>query len=106
MELKEMIKVMQHYDNGGDIEYSEDNFKTILGESNKEDSDGDLCWDWYNFKYRIKEQKQKVTIEKWLLQDKKTKEYYTLESDNIELSLKDLVPNEKIKLLDTYEVEL
>lgn len=99
MELSEMIKVMQHYENGGEVECVE------RGCYNWEIANSP-CWNWYNYNYRIKEQKQKVTIEKWLLQDKKTKEYYTLESDNIELSLKDLVPNEKIKLLDTYEVEL
>ena len=59
MELKEMIKVMQHYEDGGDIEYSNDNFETVLGESNKEDDDAFLCWDWDEFDYRIKEQKQK-----------------------------------------------
>ena len=51
---KEIIKVMQHYENGGVIEFSDDNFKTTLGESNKED-DGVICWDWDTFDYRIKE---------------------------------------------------
>ena len=35
MELKEMIKVMQHYDNGGVVEYSTNNFNTIFGTTNK-----------------------------------------------------------------------
>ena len=43
MELKEMIKVMQHYENGGEVELSNDNFETVLGEYNNED-DGGLCW--------------------------------------------------------------
>ena len=37
MELKEMIKVMQHYDNGGEVEFSEDYFKVVLGEANKKE---------------------------------------------------------------------
>ena len=101
MELKEMIKVMQHYENGGDIEYSEDNFKTILGESNKEDSDGDLCWDWDTFKYRIKEQKQKVTIEKWLCRSN-FGSFVILECSNINM----VEGFAKVKLIETYEVEL
>ena len=35
MELKEMIKVMTHYLNGGDVEFSDDKFKTVFGEANK-----------------------------------------------------------------------
>ena len=104
MKLKEMIKVMQHYDNGGEIEYSDDNFETVLGESretNKE-YDGELCWNWEDFKYRIKEQKQKVTIEKWLMQSTIDKEYRIIET-----SLVDKVVNfKKVKLIETYEMEL
>ena len=82
MELCEMIKVMQHYDNGGVVEFSEDYFKTVLGEANKED-DGSLCWDWDTFDYRIKEEKQKVTIEKWLCSDKQGG-LVVIETTNIE----------------------
>ena len=106
MELKEMIKVMQHFENGGDVEFSNDNFETVLGESNKED-DGDLCWNWDEFDYRIKEQKQKVIIEKWLCEYvgceelKGSKRFFIIEK---------VVPFEvagkKVKLLETYEVEL
>ena len=100
MELKEMIKVMQHYDNGGEVEFSEDDFKVVLGEANEKD-DGDLCWDWDTFKYRIKEPKQKVTIEKWLLKDDEDN-YYVVQASNIDIFNDDT----KIKLLETYEVEL
>ena len=106
MELKEMIKVMQHYENGGVVEYSTNNFNTILGESNKE-RDGDLSWNWSDYTYRIKEQKQKVTIEKWLCEYvgceelKGSKRFFIIEK---------VVPFEvagkKVKLLETYEVEL
>ena len=106
MELKEMIKVMQHYENGGEVEYSEDYFKTIYGESNSKNRMG-LSWDWVRFSYRIKEQKQKVTIEKWLCEYvgceklKGSKRFFIIEK---------VVPFEvagkKLKLIETYEVEL
>lgn len=100
-DLKEQIEIMTHYLNGGYVEYSEDCFKTVLGEANKED-DGGLCWDWDTFKYRIKEQKQKVTIEKWLMQSTIDNEYRIIET-----SLVDKVVNfKKVKLLESYEVEL
>ena len=101
MKLKEMIKVMQHYENGGKVEFSDDKFKTVLGEANKKD-DGGLCWDWDTYDYRIKEPKQKITIEKWLMQSTIDKEYRIFET-----SLVDTVVNfKKIKLIKSYEVEL
>ena len=57
MELKEMIKVMQHYADGGEVEVYKNDRWTI---------GVNPIWDWDTFDYRIKEQKQKVTIEKWL----------------------------------------
>ena len=100
MELKEMIKVMQHYEDGGDIEFSDDNFETVLGESKKEDEE-DLCWNWDEFDYRIKEQKQKVTIEKWLIKDVNSGEYFIKEGEP-----KHLLYANKLKLIESYEVEL
>ena len=35
MELKEMIEIMQHYANDGVVEYSTNNFNTIVGTANK-----------------------------------------------------------------------
>ena len=99
MELKEMIKVMQHYDDGGTVEFSENGFK--LGTANKKD-DGLLCWDWDTYTYRTIDEKQKVTIEKWLMQSTIDKEYRIFET-----SLVDTVVNfKKIKLIESYEVEL
>ena len=103
MELKEMIKVMQHFEDGGYIEFSEDYFKTVLGEANKED-DGGLCWDWDTYDYRIKEPKLKairVTIEKWLCRDKH-EDLIIIETSNID----NYTPYEKVKLIESYEVEL
>ena len=99
MELKEMIKVMQHYEDGGDIEFSDDNFETVLGESKKEDEE-DLCWNWDEFDYRIKEPKQKVTIEKWLCRDYNGN-FIVIETTGI-----DEYYYKKIKLIKSYEVEL
>ena len=100
MELKEMIKVMQHYDDGGTVEFSENGFK--LGTANKKD-DGLLCWDWDTYTYRTIDPKQKVTIEKWLIKDVNNGEYFIMESSEIETYYKHY---EQIKLIESYEVEL
>ena len=93
MELKEMIKVMEHFANGGEVEFK-----------HKKDDDTNWrlsCpnWDWVNYRYRIKQ--PKIIIEKWLCQDKQG-EYLIRETTNIDgyLTIK------KVKLLETYEVEL
>lgn len=92
MELKEMIKVMQHYADGGDIEvYKNDRWTMGVNP----------IWDWDTFDYRIKEQKQKVTIEKWLIKDINSGEYFIKEGDP-----KHLLYANKVKLLESYEVEL
>ena len=93
MELKEMIKVMTHYLNGGEVECVEkgnDNWEIVTKP----------LWNFDDFEYRIKEPKQKVTIEKWLVKD--TDGVYRI----IETSMADKLYFKKIKLLDTYEVEL
>ena len=102
MELCEMIKVMQHFKDGGDVEFSRDNFKTILGTVNKK-YDGNLSWNWSDYNYRIKPEKQKVTIEKWLIKDVNNGEYFIMESSEIETYYKHY---EQIKLIESYEVEL
>ena len=97
MELKEMIKVMDHFKNGGEVEYSvkEDDYSSWTKCVNP-------LWDWFDYNYRIKEPKQKVTIEKWLMQSTIDKEYRIIET-----SLVDKVVNfKKVKLLESYEVEL
>ena len=100
-DLKEQIEIMTHYLNGGEVEFSRDNFKTILGTVNKK-YDGALSWDWATYTYRIKEPKQKVSIEKWLMQSTIDKEYRIFET-----SLVDTVVNfKKVKFIESYEVEL
>ena len=94
-DLKEQIEIMTHYLNGGEIECVEkgnDNWEIVTKP----------LWNFDDFEYRIKEQKQKVTIEKWLMQSTIDKEYRIFET-----SLVDTVVNfKKIKLIKSYEVEL
>ena len=96
MELKEMIKVMQHYDNGGGVECVE------KGNNNWEIVTKPL-WNWDDFTYRIKEQKQKVTIEKWLIEANDIK--FVVETSDIDSWLKSFPTAQKLKLIESYEVE-
>ena len=87
--IQEQIEVMQHYANGGDIEiFSIDNWVDAIYPG----------WNWNHCDYRIKEQKKAVIIEKWLCKDGDTS-YYIVETS-------DISGYEKVKLLNTYEVEL
>ena len=89
--IQEQIEVMQHFANGGEVEYYENKkwFKVSVP-----------TWDWHDYDYRIKEQKKTITIEKWLciFHDG---EYRVLDSSDISLTNVDMV-----KLLETYEVKL
>ena len=101
MELSEMIKIMQHYENGGKVEFLEkkgggNHWATVISPS----------WDWACFDYRIKEQKQKVTIEKWLLKNASNGEYFIYDSSRVDLYLKETISIEKVKLIKSYEIEL
>ena len=94
MELSEMIKVMQHFDNGGEVERSfkgEDSWKI----------DSDPAWNWKYFDYKIKEQKQKVTIERWLCR--------SVEGDFVAIETSDIdayIYHKKVKLIESYEIKL
>ena len=94
MKLEEMIKVMQHYANGGEVEAGIKNGKLWTDCNYPE-------WNWNSMDYRIKEQKQKVTIEKWLVLDT-SGDYIVFETSDITT----LNGYEAIKLLETYEVEI
>ena len=94
-DLKEQIEIMTYYLNGGEIECS-------IKEENNWINFSSYCWNWETRDYRIKEQKQKVTIEKWLMQSTIDKEYRIIET-----SLVDKVVNfKKLKLIESYEVKL
>ena len=97
-DLKEQIEIMTHYLNGGVVEYSvkEDDYPSWTKCVNP-------LWDWFDYNYRIKEPKQKVTIEKWLIKDINNGEYFIMESSEIETYYKHY---EQIKLIESYEVEL
>ena len=94
-DLKEQIEIMTHYLNGGEVECVEkgnDNWEIVTKP----------LWNFDDFEYRIKEQKQKVTIEKWLCQDKH-EDLIIIETSNIH---KYNLLYEKLKLIESYEVEL
>ena len=95
MELKEMIKVMQHFEDGGVVECVEkgnDNWEIVTKP----------LWNFDDFEYRIKEQKQKVIIEKWLCSDNQGG-LVVIETTNIE---EYRYITKKLKLIESYEVEL
>ena len=95
MELKKMIEIMQHFENGGEVEISSKNgdcWTKITSPS----------WDWVYHEYRIKPEKQKITIEKWLCSDKQGS-FVVVETTNIE---EYTYITKKLKLIESYEVEL
>ena len=93
--LKEMIEVMEHYENGGEVEYVERNYDDC-GITNAP------RWNWDTFEYRIK--KEKVTIEKWLIEENDIK--FVVETSDIDSWLKSFPTAQKLKLIESYEVEI
>ena len=90
---REMIKVMEHFANGGEVE-----FKL----KKADDTNWSLScpnWDWIHYDYRIKE--PRIVIEKWIYQDEDG-DYAVIESSNAAK----FSTYKKIKLIETYEVEL
>ena len=92
-DLKEQIEIMTHYLNGGEIECVE------KGNDNWEIATKPL-WNFDDFEYRIKEEKQKVTIEKWLFRDKQG-DFLVIEISNAD----NYKQYEKVKLMEIYEVD-
>jgi hypothetical protein len=95
--IKEMIEVMKWFEEEGEVEYKEKGY-----------DDWDIVknpiWDWYTFDYRIKESKQKVTIEKWLIEDNDIK--FVVETSDIDSWLYPFPTAKKLKLIESYEVEI
>ena len=94
-DLKEQIEIMTHYLNGGEVECVEkgnDNWEIVTKP----------LWDWDTYDYRIKDEKQKVTIEKWLCRDK-TGKFVVVETSKIE-EYEHIY--KKVSLLESYEIEL
>ena len=94
MKLSKMIKVMEHFKNGGEVECTEIDFDDWEKAKHP-------CWNWSEYKYRIKEPEQKITIEKWLCRDRQG-DFLIFETSNVDKH-KQL---EKVKLIESYEVEL
>lgn len=95
--IQEQIEVMQHYANGGEVE-----FKHLQG--NKEEwqlkTNITIGFDWSDKDYRIKEQKKTITIEKWLCTNE-IGDYFT-----VEIGKNNTGECKKVKLIEAYEVEL
>ena len=100
--IKEMIEVMEHYKNGGEVEYVERdyvNWERVIKP----------IWDWDTFDYRVKEVKETIVIEKWLLEDTSinTKGIkVVIETSDINSWLSYYPTAQKVKLIESYEVEI
>lgn len=106
MYLSEMIDVLNAYNINHPIEIRDKKFP------NKEWEDlltkGYHNFNFQDFDYRIKEQKQTITMEKWLCatyNEFDIPEYWTCESTNIDTYIEH-IGCIKIKLLESYEIEL
>lgn len=102
MTLKEKIQCMEAFERGEYVEVRTD--KTVAG---KWSVAVDPLWDWNNNDYRIKPKpKQVVVIEKWLIKSNFDFSFsQVVQTDSID-NLCYCCDYTKIKLLDTYEVEL
>ena len=83
---------MQHFANGGKVEVFDSGY-----ESWEELENTDFNWGYRD--YRIKEKKQTVTIEKWLV--KVDNDYKVIEASSGWFDF-----GKMIKLLGTYEVDI
>jgi len=59
-ETLEAIKVMQHYADGGEVEYYNSYFNSWKHDKNP-------YWDFQNYNYRIKKATKKIKLEAWLV---------------------------------------
>ena len=90
--IQKQIEIMQHFANGGEVEIcKDDKWSDITNPEFK-------AWNFAIYGFRIKEQKKTITIEKWLCKEGNDS-YYIAE-------VSDISGYEKVKLLESYEVEL
>lgn len=102
--IKEQIKVMQHYANFND-EVEQLYITTSSAISEKWTLKSSVPFDWQHYDYRIKEQKKTINIEKWLIES--DGRYIVKECNDSELlKMVNSYNWKKVKLLETYEVEL
>ena len=93
--IEEQIEVMRHFADGGEVEFNNGfDWGSIL----------EPQWNWDDYDYRIKGQKKTVTIEKWLTYNKMYDNYSILETSKIDIIIGSVL--QKVKLLDSYEVEV
>ena len=95
--IKEMIEVMEWFERGGSVEH------TYKG-CDEWERTSHPTWNWYDFDYRIKKPKQKVTIEKWLIEENDIK--FVVETSDINSWLESFPTAQKLKLIESYEVEI
>ena len=101
MTLREKIETMEAFERGEYVEVRTDKTK-----SGTWSVAVNPIWDWNNNDYRIKPKPKKVVIEKWLLKHKTKEDQYTIEEGNAkEMETWGTVWS-KVKIIDTYEVEL
>ena len=99
--IQEQIQIMTHYLNGGEVQCRIDN------EYKDFEKGVSPSWNWQHYNYRIKERKKTISIEKWLCKDDNLETFTIIEATNIDTLLLHYYNNiSKIKLLETYEVEL
>lgn len=107
--LKEQIKVMQHYANGGEVEIRDSKFPNKNFEHLPQNGHGfnfnGHSFNFMEYDYRIKEEKKTIIMEKWLVQDKSDGEFFIIETSDISIKVRSGA-FEKIKLLESYEVEV
>ena len=97
MTLREKIEVMEAFERGEEIELKNCDNDWIVYDN--------PTLDWINNEYRIKPKTKKtVTIEKWLVTNKKR--FDVAETSDIDAYLGEGCGWDKVKLLDTYEVTL
>ena len=105
MDIRSKIQVMEAFERGEYVEVRTDKTK-----SGTWSVAVDPIWDWNNNNYRIKPKPKKtVVIEKWLLKMQGTNQYAIEEGSKEEMCTwgKNKIDAwQKVKLLDTYEVEL
>lgn len=100
--IKEMIEVMEWFEGGGEVEYRDIDYPFWNSVTHP-------SWDWSRYEYRVKEIKQKVMIEKWLLEDTSinTKGIkVVIETSDINSWLSYYPTAKKLKLIESYEVEI
>ena len=101
MTLREKIEVMEAFERGEEIEVSYVKQAKWTDISNPD-------WSWGAYNYHIKPKpKQVVVIEKWLIYDNLSKSYSIAEESNSDCYISDdRAYLSKVKLLDTYKVEI